>query len=104
MRTAKEPWGPWSRPQDVLVGGVPTEAGSGQYGPGGVLRHPDCTAAGCAPHSRTPFYHEDEYGFLYSANLIEEWIVPAGGGVDVLWNASTWDPYRVVLIRTRIER
>ena len=28
---------------------------------------------------------------------------PADGGVDLYWNASTWDPYRVVLLRTRIK-
>ena len=22
---------------------------------------------------------------------------------DVIWNASTWDPYRVILLRTRID-
>jgi hypothetical protein len=26
----------------------------------------------------------------------------AGDGVDVIWNASTWDPYRVILLRTHI--
>jgi hypothetical protein len=103
MRSADSPWGPWSLPQDVIVGGDPSLAGSGLYGVGGVLRHPQCTAPGCATHSRTPHYAADEYGFLYGANIIEQWIAPAGRGVDVLWNASTWDPYRVVLLRTRIE-
>jgi hypothetical protein len=103
MRTARNPWGPWTVPQDVLVGGDPKVPGSGQYGPGGVLHHPDCTEEGCAPHSKSPYYNPREYGFLYSANIITEWTRPAGNGVDVLWNASTWDPYRVVLLRTRIE-
>ena len=102
MRTADNPWGPWTPPQDVIVGGDASVPGSGQFGVGGVLHHPSCTAAGCATHSRTSFYHADEYGFLYAANIIDPWIRPAGGGVDVIWNASTWDPYRVVLLRTRI--
>jgi hypothetical protein len=102
MRTAEHPWGPWSPPQDVIVGGDPQVAGSGQYGPGGVLHHPDCTGEGCAAHSQTPFYQEREYGFLYGTNIIEQWTRPADGGVDLYWNASTWDPYRVVLLRTRI--
>jgi hypothetical protein len=103
MRTADHPWGPWTPPQDVIIGGDPAVPGSGQYGVGGALRHAECTAEGCAPHSETPFYHEDEYGFFYSANIIAEWTRPAGDGVDVIWNASTWDPYRVVLLRTRIK-
>jgi hypothetical protein len=102
MRTADQPWGPWSPPQDVLVGGDPAVAGSGQYGPGGVLHHPDCEGDDCAPHSKTPAYNEREYGFLYSANIITEWTTESDGGVDLIWNASTWDPYRVVLLRTQI--
>jgi hypothetical protein len=104
MRTADQPWGPWSPPQDVLVGGDPSKPGSGQYGPGGVLHHPDCEGETCAPHTQTPFYNEREYGFLYSANIIREWTQAVDGGVDILWNASTWDPYRVVLLRTRIKK
>ncbi|OGT81286.1 MAG: hypothetical protein A3H91_04615 [Gammaproteobacteria bacterium RIFCSPLOWO2_02_FULL_61_13] len=102
MRTADNPWGPWSPPQDVIVGGKPADGASGQFGPGGALRHPACTDATCAPHSDMFAYHADEYGFFYSANIIEEWIREVPGGVDILWNASTWDPYRVVLLRTRI--
>jgi hypothetical protein len=44
-----------------------------------------------------------DYGWLYGANIIEEWIRPAGEDVDVIWIASTWDPYRVILLRTRIK-
>lgn len=102
MRTAEHPWGPWSPPQDVIVGGDPEVPGSGQYGPGGVLRHPDCVDEGCAAHTQTPFYNEREYGFLYGTNIIEQWTRPDDSGVDLYWNASTWDPYRVVLLRTRI--
>ena len=44
-----------------------------------------------------------DYGWLYGANIIEEWSRPAGKGVDVIWIASTWDPYRVIMLRTRIK-
>jgi hypothetical protein len=104
MRTADNPWGPWTPPQDVVVGGDPAVPGSGLYSAGGVLRHPACTAPGCATPSRMPFYHPDEYGFLYSANVIDPWIKRSGTGVDIIWNASTWDPYRVALFRTHIDR
>lgn len=102
MRTADQPWGPWSPPQDVLVGGEAAAPGSGQYGPGGVLHHPSCSGDSCAAHTETAHYHDDEYGFLYSANIIEQWTREVPGGVEILWNASTWDPYRVVLFRTTI--
>jgi hypothetical protein len=104
MRTADDPWGPWTPPQDVIAGGVPADGPTGQYGPGGALRHAACTDPACAPHSDMFAYHTDEYGFFYSANIIEQWIRPAGNGVDILWNASTWDPYRVVLLRTHIRK
>jgi hypothetical protein len=103
MRSADHPWGPWTPPQDVVTAD-PGQGATGQYGPGGALRHADCKAPDCAPHSDIFVYHPDEYGFFYSANIIEQWIRPAGDGVDILWNASTWDPYRVVLLRTRISR
>lgn len=103
MRTADHPWGPWTPPQDVIAGGDPDVPGSGQYGPGGVLYHPACREETCATPTKTPFYQPGEYGFFYSANIIEQWTRPIDGGVDLYWNASTWDPYRVVLLRTRIK-
>ena len=68
-----------------------------------MLRHPACTVDGCAPHTKARDVNPNEYGFLYSANIIEQWIKPVGDGVDIIWNASTWDPYRVILLRTRID-
>jgi hypothetical protein len=103
MRTADHPWGPWSPPQDIIEGGDPAIPGSGQYGAGGMLRHPACTAQGCAPHTRARDLNVNEYGFFYSANIIEQWTRPVGDSVDLIWNASTWDPYRVILLRTRID-
>ena len=101
MRSADNPWGPWSAAQDVIVGGDGAVANE-QHGPKGVLYQPNCKDATCATPTRSPFYLSNEYGFFYAANIIESWTRPAGGGVDVLWNASTWDPYRVVLLRSRI--
>ena len=103
MRTADQPWGPWTPPQDVIVGGVAAAGAQEQYAPGGALRHPACTDSSCAPHSDMFAYQAGEYGFFYSTNIIEEWTRPTAGGVEILWNASTWDPYRVVLLRTRIK-
>ncbi|HSD73816.1 MAG TPA: hypothetical protein VLB75_03540 [Steroidobacteraceae bacterium] len=104
LRTAEDPWGPWTPPRDVIVGGNPADGPHGQYGPGGALRHAGCTDPTCAPHSDMFAYSANEYGFFYSANIIEQWIRPAGDGVDILWDASTWDPYRVVLLRTHIAK
>lgn len=102
MRSADHPWGPWTLSQDLIEAGdlaVP----EGQYGPGGMLYHPKCSGPDCAPHSTRPELVDVEYGWFYAANIIEQWIRPAGNGVDIIWNASTWDPYRVILLRTHIE-
>lgn len=104
MRTADHPWGPWSPPRDVIVGGDPAHGAIGQFGPGGALRHPACTAGTCAPHSDMFAYSADEHGFYYGVNIIEEWTRATPDGAVLLWNASTWDPYRVVLLRTHIRR
>ena len=104
MRTADQPWGPWSPPQDIIAAGDPADGPVGQYGPGGMLRHPDCTTPGCAPHTPAREANPQEYGFFYSANIIEQWIRPADDGVDIIWNASSWDPYRITLLRTHIKR
>jgi hypothetical protein len=105
MRSADQPWGPWTPPLDVIVGGDPKPLPPEHlYAPGGVLRHIACTAPNCAPHTRAREAAENEHGFLYGANIIEQWTLATDGGVDILWNASTWDPYGVILLRTRIEK
>jgi hypothetical protein len=103
MRTADDPWGPWTPPQDLIAGGDPDRIPPGdQYGPGGVLYHPACEGEGC--QARSLQLLEVDYGWFYGANIIEEWILPAGDGVAVIWLASTWDPYRVLMLKTRINR
>jgi hypothetical protein len=101
MRTADDPWGPWSPPQDLIVGGDPYALPpADQYAPGGALHHPACRGAGC--QARSAQIPEGDYGWFYGANIIEEWTRPAAGGVDLIWLASTWNPYRVIMLRTTI--
>ena len=103
MRTADHPWGPWSPAQPLIAEGDPTVP-KGQFGPGGMLHHPDCTDPGCAPIDVAPQRVAREVGYFYAPNIVEQWIRPAGDGVDIIWNASTWAPYRVILLRTHISR
>jgi len=103
VRVANDPWGPWSPPQDVFVGGDakrrPLDA---QYGAGGVLHHPECVGEKC--QSRSPSLPPGDYGWLYGANIIEPWTTTDAKGVDLIWIASTWNPYRVILLKTRLEK
>lgn len=103
MRTADDPWGPWTSPQDLIVAGDPrTLPLQHQYAPGGVLYHPDCSEPSCQQKSAQAL--SDDYGWFYGANIIEEWNTPTPDGVDVYWLASTWVPYRVIMLRTQITR
>ena len=103
VRYASQPWGPWSPPEQVLLGGDPNVSppvDGTQYGPGGILFHPECTTD-CAP--REPML-PTERGYLYGSYIVDPWTTERNGGaVDLYWNVSTWNPYGVVLMRTRIE-
>jgi hypothetical protein len=104
-RFAEQPWGPWSKPAPLLAAGDladPNAAGS-QYRAGGLLYHPDCQGQACIPGDPSTLYPPEfeQYGWLYGPNIIECWTTPRDGGVDVYWNVSTWNPYQVVLMRTR---
>lgn len=116
IRFADQPWGPWSVAQPHLAPGDFADAGA-PFGPGGVLYHPLCTDLGpalCADTDPTRPLHvfdpacaapplELDVGGFYAANVIDAWTEPDGaGGVYLYWNVSTWNPYGVVLVRTRL--
>jgi hypothetical protein len=49
-------------------------------------------------------------GRLYGANIIEEWTAqvkdtaaPGERAAEIYWNASTWNPYQVVLFKTELQ-
>jgi hypothetical protein len=116
IRFADAPWGPWSVGQPILAPGDPGTVGD-PYGPGGVLYHSECADAGpnvCAASDPTrplhilnpgctPFPIELDHGGFYGANLIDAYTGPDGeGGVELVWNISTWNPYGVLFLRTRV--
>lgn len=105
VRFAKQPWGPWSKPEPLLRAGDPADpaAEASQYRPGGILYHPDCEGEACVPGSPSSLYppEYEQYGWLYGPNIVECWTTPRDGGADIYWNVSTWNPYQVVLMKTR---
>jgi hypothetical protein len=109
IRFADQPWGPWSPPQPVLRGGDPSQpfAPGSQYAEGGILFHPACTGPNCVPGNPPDFSTRGvaPYGFLYGPNIIDCWTeARPGDQADLYWNVSTWNPYQVVLIKTRVIR
>jgi hypothetical protein len=117
IRYADHPWGPWTPPEAHLLPGSPTVVGD-PWGPGGVLFHNLCVDAGtdlCAPGDprRPPdfflpgcpsFAAAFDIGRFYGPNVIAEYTRAAGDtAADLTWNVSTWNPYGVVLMRSRID-
>jgi hypothetical protein len=117
IRFADQPWGPWTPPEPHLRPGRPDVVGD-PGGPGGVLFHNLCMGVGadiCAPGDPTrppdfflpgcpSFGAAFDIGRFYAPNVIDAYTRVAGPTtLDLLWNVSTWNPYAVVLMRTRIE-
>ena len=109
-RFAQHPWGPWSAATEVLAAGDPMAAmpaSSSEFGPGGMLHHAACNGEGCAPGEACPLYEHTPWGFFYAPLIVDAWTeareARAGGqAADVYWFVSTWAPYQVALMKTRI--
>jgi hypothetical protein len=108
-RFATNPWGPWSAPVQVFSPGNPLAPAAGTaYAPLGTIHNILCTPATsppCVPSEVGWQTKGFQYGFLYGANIIEQWTEPRGllnQDADIYWNVSTWDPYETILMRTRI--
>ncbi|MFI5307794.1 MAG: hypothetical protein ACHQ53_10600, partial [Polyangiales bacterium] len=117
IRFADHPWGPWSPPEPHLSPGSPTHVGDA-YGPGGFLYNASCmdtSDAVCAHADATISRYNNktpscvaglilwDAGQLYGANIIDAYSGPnTDGGFDLIWNASTWNPYAVVMLKTSL--
>lgn len=103
VRFAPNPWGPWSPPENLILTGNPEKGVTGQYGPGGVLFHGSCLALTCAPPELAFVGQFGEWGVLYAPAIVDPWTTErADGQVDLYWHMSTWNPYQVVLVKTRL--
>ena len=107
IRFAEQPWGPWSAASPLLRAGDPEhpELEGGQYRPGGLLFHPDCHDPRCIAGDPSEFGIMDiaSWGWLYGPNVVDCWTQARGeNAADVYWIASTWNPYQVVLLKTRM--
>jgi hypothetical protein len=103
FRYATYPWGPWSSPATIAVAGTYNPA-TNQYASGGALYSPYCTGTCASLDSHYTFYGDgDKVGRLYGASIVDEWTMTRGTNTaDIYWFASTWDPYEVLTMRTRI--
>jgi hypothetical protein len=103
IRYAEQPWGPWTAPKPVLIAGDPANGIPGQYGPGGILFDGSCTQRGCVRGETVFAGMPNERGRLYGPNIVEPWTEEReGGAIDLYWHVSTWNPYQIVLMKTRL--
>jgi hypothetical protein len=108
VRFAKQPWGPWTRPEPLLAAGDLHSAAAAvdQYGPGGILAHTNCRGVHCARYD--PAYLLDlpnnNNGVLYGPSIVDPWTTNRESETDLYWFVSTWNPYQVVLMKTTVTR
>jgi hypothetical protein len=91
--------------RDALPGCVPDTV------PPSSSMAPRCMAGAIAMRVQTDL-SGNKVGRLYGANIIEEWtrdrtaetsgLAQGVRVVDIYWNASTWNPYQVVLVETEL--
>jgi len=90
---SRTPWGPWSQPQTLFTSGDGLgkfihQAGSndGLAGPviGQGMSHPETVQGG-----------------IYAPYVVERWTKRAGSELDLYYVMSTWNPYTVVLMKSR---
>lgn len=108
VRFARQPWGPWTRPEPLLAAGDLNRDSPAvdQYGRGGILAHTNCRGASCARFD--PAYLLDfpnnNNGVLYGPSIVDPWTTDREGATDLYWFVSTWNPYQVVLMKTTVRR
>jgi hypothetical protein len=107
-RLAPHPWGPWSDSAPIL-----TEEAMAAH----LICGPDAKPAGClAAEARATrpdcieLLNPLPRGLLYGAGIIDALTRPVplregeAAAANVYWNVSTWNPYAVALVKTRISR
>ena len=96
LRTAPRPWGPWSRPI-VLFDATANDSGYGvtqhfstvgRQNPDDGLAEPD------------HLFGRDVFGGEYGPYLIPRFFRWEGGRLSVVYAHSSWNPYKVHLMRT----
>jgi hypothetical protein len=103
LRTATLPWGPWSAPQRIFD---PANGGYCQFmhlpgGPCSSGTNPYESEKGKIENGKFVREVAGEYApFLLPARFAK---VGAGGQADLYYLMSTWNPYQVVLMKTRVD-
>ena len=116
LRTAKHPWGPWSNPKLIwnpitngaydCPGIMYSEFAAGKNCPKTDPYRPNWgpmdTINQCPNQSPNP---NGDFGVEYGVNILDNFTKPGLqiNSAVIYWNMSTWNPYRVVLMKTKVD-
>jgi hypothetical protein len=95
---SRTPWGPWSEPQIIFNAVRDGAAGKFIHAPN---RNPADGLAGpvIGKGQANP---EAVHGGAYAPYMVERWTKVQGSELSIYYVLSTWNPYVVVLMKSRL--
>lgn len=93
------PWGPWNEPQVVFDATRDGALGRFIHDPGS---RPD-DGLGGPVIGRGQVNPQAVHGGAYAPYVVERWTKVRGSSVDLYYVLSTWNPYVVVLMKSRFD-
>ncbi|MBK7876041.1 MAG: DUF4185 domain-containing protein [Planctomycetes bacterium] len=95
LHAARDPRGPWSAP--LVIFDPERDRGYGYF------LHRKTSAAGFDDGLSEPGREED-FGGEYGPYLVPRWSSETEAGVELVYTLSSWNPYQVHVLRTRLTR
>ncbi len=115
LRTAPHPWGPWSSAITIYNPYWSTTSGYCEIlfqadeqtallteRIGSDFVHEECDSS--SEIQTDPYRSHSDYGAEYGSAILPRFIEDAPDHATLSWLMSTWNPYRVVVMRTRLAK
>ncbi|MDR3401655.1 MAG: DUF4185 domain-containing protein [Chthoniobacter sp.] len=99
FRSSRTPWGPWSEPQKIFEEWRDGAMGKFIHNP--QAKTPDGFAGPVIGKDRKGW--EAEFGGYYAPYVVERFTKVEGSELDLYYCLSTWNPYVVVLMKSRLQ-
>jgi hypothetical protein len=97
---SRTPWGPWSEPQIIFNAVRDGALGKFIHNP---RAQPDDGLAGPVIGPKNQANPAAFQGFAYAPYVVERWTKVQGSELDLYYALSTWNPYVVVLMKSRVQ-
>lgn len=95
LHTARDPRGPWSAP--LVIFDPERDKGYGYF------MHRKNSAAGFDDGLSEPG-REEEWGGEYGPYFVPQWWTSSEEGIDLVYTLSSWNPYQVHVLRSKLAR